>query len=103
MDFIVQTPSKTRPKAPDMLTVLLFEVSPELTYRWIEDYGKTGDDGQLNSIRHLTKYWKRRLESSGEHQAADSLQSTMSQQSWLQSFRDNVLPVIRNNRKVLTV
>ncbi len=101
MDFIVPVTTKVPPKAPDLLTVLLFDVSPELTYRWIEDYTKTGNGGQLNSIRHLTQYWKQLLGNSGEHAAAESLRANMSQQVWMETFQDKVVPVLRSNRKVL--
>ena len=101
IEFIVPVTSKVPPKAPDLLTVLLFDVSPELTYRWIEDYTKTGTSGQLNSIRHLTQYWKQLLGNSGEHGAAESLRANMSQQVWMETFQENVVPVLRNNRNML--
>lgn len=99
-DCICPEPIGT-PSSVDLVATDLFTINPGLAYQWVRQYPKTIAAGSLSSLSRLTAYWKRVLISAGESAASEHLNSNMKDEEWLLSFRTYVIPVLKNNHRIV--
>ncbi len=90
-----------QPSSADLVATALFDVNPGLAYQWVREYPKTTAVGSLSSLARLTTYWKHVLDSAGESLASESLRSDMKDEEWLSSFHNHVIPVLKNNHRIV--
>jgi hypothetical protein len=93
-----------RLKMPDIVTEILFRWYPAISYRWVADYTSSVPASKselLNTIPQLTTYWNTALERAGETAVMGVLNPAMSEESWIAAFTNTILPVLKNNKKVV--
>lgn len=97
------TKSRTVPNvsASDKLTEILFSFNPAFMYQWIADYGSTASGPKLETIPHLCQYWNNLLRQANIPGLGDLFTPDMSDESFLETFQNQALPILRNNRKLL--
>lgn len=93
-----------RLKMPDIVTEILFRWYPAISYRWVADYSGSVPASKaesLNTVAQLTKYWNGALERAGEYAVMGVLDANMSNEAWIDAFTNHILPVLKNNKKVV--